>query len=748
MSLSADFLADTGDDAGRLEALRQFGRALPHAGFYERHPDVILSVLRSHIHPHASGCWSWTGEPYATVEGKRMRFDPRLLAWVAGTAAIRGQAPTLWPTCDFKECVRPEHQLEVVPLRTALAELRAACGEGNEQIVMAALNRGQPGRVESPHYPRAVATTRAKWDAWLRRADLEDDLLSLMPEVPLIWQPETYRRRLRAVRMEDQEQIERVLYLAQVLGVHGASREAAARSLVAFWKRVRVLTGPAEGGCWRWLSQAGGGTPLYTDGQDDPHSQIDPCQFAWVIGTGVLPSTPPVRFMSCPSSADCINPGHRTQVVPVSEAALLFPAGLDDAALCRAAAAYERAIREQWLQAFIWNGRWAVKLTDLLFWTRAGANGEAIALAGQGPQAEASRGPDERLHGLAYRAMHYAETGRVEGAARAIKDLLALARQLGQPIWEARALFDAGCLLAQMPQPALSIGYFELALQKCNELDRVRLAVSTRISLGRLLAQADRIEDALAVLEDARQVVESDIGDARFTSEELAFLRIGTYRALGAAHSQEGQLAQALAWFERAWQINSAWIGPAELEALREEIAVSLSGNSDPQAALGIGREFLARRDPVKDLPLLFAVSHQLGLLCLRIADYAGAIRHFQEASRCFKRVYPCSNRTLEGRLLTDTGRAFNGKGQVAQAIAYWRLGERRLQEAGAEEQAIPRGLIEATRQMCQEQGQPLLFDALWQASGDVYSWLCVMSIARPATADERLRLFGTPPER
>jgi len=89
MVVSADFVEHTGDDARRLEALRQFGRTLPNARMYERHPGVIL-------------------------------------AWVAGTVPSPQQAPTLWPTCDFKECVRPEHQLGAVPLHTAIAEQRVA----------------------------------------------------------------------------------------------------------------------------------------------------------------------------------------------------------------------------------------------------------------------------------------------------------------------------------------------------------------------------------------------------------------------------------------------------------------------------------------------------------------------------------------------------------------------------------------------------------------------------------------------
>ena len=45
--------------------------------------------------------------------------------------------------------------------------------------------------------------------------------------------------------MEDEEHIERVLALCQVVGLHGVSREVATRSLMAFWKQVRVVTGPA-----------------------------------------------------------------------------------------------------------------------------------------------------------------------------------------------------------------------------------------------------------------------------------------------------------------------------------------------------------------------------------------------------------------------------------------------------------------------------------------------------------------------
>jgi tetratricopeptide (TPR) repeat protein len=197
-------------------------------------------------------------------------------------------------------------------------------------------------------------------------------------------------------------------------------------------------------------------------------------------------------------------------------------------------------------------------------------------------------------------------------------------------------------------------------------------------------------------------------------------------------------------------QANSGWIGPSEREALRGEVVVSFTESSDPHAALAIGQDFLQRRDQVEDLPLLLDLSHQLGLLCLRIADYASAIRYFQQADRYFKRTYqrPFGNAVLEGRLLTDTGIAFRGQQRFAQAIAYWRMGEERLKNAGADEQAVPRRYIEEIRQMCREQGSSFQFDALWQASETHYHWLSLHSIARLMTPDEEQRFFGTPTER
>ncbi len=152
---STDLFGQGGDDTRRQEALRQFGRSLPNSEWYERDADTILSVLRTRIERRSNGCWSWTGETYATVGQKRIKLDPRLLVWVACAAAKSNHSLALWPTCDLQECIRPEHQLEVVPLTTATVELCFQIGELNEGIVKAALRKGGLRRVESPHYPRA-----------------------------------------------------------------------------------------------------------------------------------------------------------------------------------------------------------------------------------------------------------------------------------------------------------------------------------------------------------------------------------------------------------------------------------------------------------------------------------------------------------------------------------------------------------------------------------------------------------------
>ncbi len=354
---------------------------------------------------------------------------------------------------------------------------------------------------------------------------------------------------------------------------------------------------------------------------------------------------------------------------------------------------------------------------------------------------------EERLHQLSHLAMDHATRGQVDQAEQILGAALALARQHQQPLWEAQTLLDAGRIFDLLGKPSNAVGYLEQAQRLFGEHGQIRMEVTVSILLGNMLAKSGEGERAEGVLENAQERAEQGLASHQLSPDEHAYLLFGLYQERGMAYRVGKRFEQALTMYRQALQLNSAYLGLPEVNALLREIVVLYTESGNLDEALSFGHDLLERTsaEHEENLPLLMELSFQLGLICLRTGDYASAVRYNRQAYDYFKQVYPLpfANPALEGRIFTNTGNAYNGLLQFEQALAYWRIGESRLEHAKAADVTTPRGYIAGLRRMCSEQANAALFDQLWQASDVHYHRLLIRSLARRMTPEEQQRFFG-----
>ncbi|SDJ17950.1 DNA-binding transcriptional activator of the SARP family [Lentzea albidocapillata subsp. violacea] len=212
-----------------------------------------------------------------------------------------------------------------------------------------------------------------------------------------------------------------------------------------------------------------------------------------------------------------------------------------------------------------------------------------------------------------------------ERAAEHHEQMLALARELGDPDAEGEALLGIGRHMIQLGRPEEALKYLRSSLVLVRGTANVELELRTLGAIGNATMYAGRPDEALASHEQAL-ILAREFGDREHTHRCLNGRGIARW-ALGQLDESLADHDQVLAYCRRAGQrigeiASLACLAEVHLDAGRLDLAGSLA-----REALALSTELAERRTQVNVIMVLAGVHHGRG-------EYSDALRSFQETLR------------------------------------------------------------------------------------------------------------------
>lgn len=209
-----------------------------------------------------------------------------------------------------------------------------------------------------------------------------------------------------------------------------------------------------------------------------------------------------------------------------------------------------------------------------------------------------------------------------ERAAEHHEQMLALARELGDPGAEAEALLNIGRQIIQLGRPQEALKYLGSALELARATGNVELELRTWNSIGNATTYAGRPDESLPAHDQALELARG-LGHREHTHRCLNGRGIARW-ALGRLDESAADHERVLAYCRQAGQrigevASLACLAEVHLDARRLELAGRVA-----QEALTLSTELAERRTQVNVIMVLAAVHHGLG-------EHTEALRSFQD---------------------------------------------------------------------------------------------------------------------
>lgn len=158
------------EDLPLLTRIQRYGVVRPSAKVYRDYARDILQWTRAHL-SSGSGeserdCQFWKGETHVSLGRLSIDLVPREIVWAISRDDELPLTCELWPKCGHANCIRPDHQLEVIPITPATQELTTRVA-GRENARYAIADAIQRGALPAQSGSRGeVALARSDFDAW------------------------------------------------------------------------------------------------------------------------------------------------------------------------------------------------------------------------------------------------------------------------------------------------------------------------------------------------------------------------------------------------------------------------------------------------------------------------------------------------------------------------------------------------------------------------------------------------------